>query len=76
MRYELLNREIYFTLREAKVLITRWKKEYNHVKPRNALGYHLPAPQTRLLATQLVGAIGITTQLVQSLGDGRIMDPS
>jgi len=31
MRDELLDREIFFTLEEAKVLIARWREGYNHI---------------------------------------------
>jgi transposase InsO family protein len=50
MRDELLNREIFYTLLEAQVLIERWRKEYNHHRPHSALGYHPPVPQAWLLA--------------------------
>jgi putative transposase len=33
MRDELLDREIFFTLEEAKTLIARWREEYNRVRP-------------------------------------------
>jgi transposase InsO family protein len=45
MRYELLDWEIFFTLEEAKVLIARWREEYNHIRPYSGLGYRPPAPQ-------------------------------
>ena len=35
---ELLDREIFYTLKEAKVLIERWRREYNTVRPHSALG--------------------------------------
>ena len=44
LRDELLNGEIFYTLREAKVLIERWRWEYNHVRPHSSLGYRAPAP--------------------------------
>ena len=44
LRDELLNGEIFYTLLEAKVLIERWRKEYNHFRPHSALGYLPPAP--------------------------------
>ncbi len=40
-RDELLNCEIFETLFEAKVLIERWRKEYNTFRPHSALGYLL-----------------------------------
>lgn len=48
LRDELLNREIFYTLREAQVLITRWKDHYNRVRPHSALGYRPPAPEAIL----------------------------
>jgi putative transposase len=51
MRDELLNREIFYTLREAQILIERWREEYNHHRPHSSLGYRPPAPQAWLLAS-------------------------
>ncbi len=48
LRDELLDREIFCTLNEAKVLIERWRRHYNTVRPHSALGYRPPAPQTIL----------------------------
>jgi len=36
LRDELLNREIFTTLEEAKVLINQWRKEYNHFRPHSS----------------------------------------
>jgi transposase InsO family protein len=41
---ELLQREIFYTLLEAKVLIERWRVHYNTERPHSALGYRPPAP--------------------------------
>jgi len=51
LRDELLNREIFTTLTEAKVLIADWRKEYNQVRPHSAKGYKPPAPEARILET-------------------------
>ena len=48
MRDELLNREIFTTLEEAKVLIEQWRKEYNHIRPHSAKNYRPPAPEAIL----------------------------
>ena len=48
LRDELLNREIFTTLTEAKVLIEQWRKEYNHIRPHSSLGYRPPVPEARL----------------------------
>ena len=45
MRVEVLNREVFDTLLEAKVLVERWRREYNHIRPHSALGYRPPAPE-------------------------------
>jgi transposase InsO family protein len=45
LRDELLNREIFTTLTEAKILIEQWRKEYNQVRPHSSLGYRPPAPE-------------------------------
>jgi transposase InsO family protein len=45
LRDELLNREIFYTLREAQVLIERWRLHYNQLRPHSALNYQPPAPQ-------------------------------
>jgi len=45
LRDELLNGEIFYTLTEAKVLIERWRREYNTIRPHSSLGYMPPAPE-------------------------------
>jgi len=45
LRDELLAREIFYTLREAQILVKGWKKEYNHFRPHSSLGYRPPAPR-------------------------------
>lgn len=46
LRDELLQREIFYSLEEAKVLIEMWRKHYNTVRPHSSLGYKPPAPET------------------------------
>ncbi len=45
LRNELLNVEIFDTLLEAKVLIERWRGNYNQIRPHSSLGYRPPAPE-------------------------------
>jgi hypothetical protein len=42
---EVLKREIFFTLGEAKVLIEEWRREYNTIRPHSSLGFRPPAPE-------------------------------
>ncbi len=44
-RDELLNAEIFYSLREARILIERWRRHYNTVRPHSALAYRPPAPE-------------------------------
>jgi putative transposase len=45
---ELLKREIFTTLMEAKILVERWRWEYNHIRPHSSLGYKPPAPEAKM----------------------------
>ena len=71
LRDELLDRELFDTLLEAKVLIERWRKHYNTVRPHSALGYRPPAPeaiQPRLLTSATPQrAAGASRQSLQTL---------
>ena len=51
LRDELLNREVFATLAEAKILIKEWRKEYNQIQPYSALGYRPPAPEAIMPVT-------------------------
>jgi len=44
LRDECLNGEIFYSLKEAQILIERWRVEYNTERPHSALGYRPPAP--------------------------------
>jgi transposase InsO family protein len=46
LKDELLNGEIFYTLKEAKIMIERWRVHYNTKKPHTSLGDRPPAPET------------------------------
>jgi putative transposase len=46
LRDELLDREMFYSLPEAKVLIERWRRHYNQIRPHSSLGYRPPAPES------------------------------
>lgn len=50
LRDELLDREIFTTLEEAKILIEQRKREYNHTRPHSAKHYQPPAPEAIMTA--------------------------
>jgi transposase InsO family protein len=45
LRDELLDGEIFYSLREAQVVIESWRRHYNQVRPHASLGYRAPAPE-------------------------------
>ncbi len=51
LRDELLNGEIFYSLKEAQIVIEQWRKHCNTIRPHSALGYRPPAPQTFMPVT-------------------------
>jgi putative transposase len=47
LRDELLNLEVFDSLLEARVLVEDWRREYNHYRPHQSLGYATPAAFAR-----------------------------
>lgn len=45
LRDELLDGEIFYTLREAQVVIESWRRHFNTVRPHGSLKYKPPAPE-------------------------------
>ena len=45
LRDELLDGEIFYTLREAQIIIESWRRHYNTVRPHASIGYRAPAPE-------------------------------
>lgn len=60
LRNELLNGEIFYTLREAQVVIEKWRQHYNRVRPHSALGYRPPAPETTAILLTMNSRYGDT----------------
>ena len=46
LRDELLNGEVFYTLKDAQIIIEQWRKHDNTVRPHSALGDRPPAPET------------------------------
>ena len=57
LRDECLNREIFYTLKEAQVLIEQWRRFYNTERPHSALGYRPPAPQALLPKSRITNYV-------------------
>ena len=48
LRDEFLNGEVFYSLKEARILTERWRVEYNAERPHSAVGYRPPAPHAIL----------------------------
>ncbi len=44
-RDELLDGEIFYSLREAQVIIESWQRHFNTIRPHGSIGYRPPAPE-------------------------------
>ena len=66
---ELLEREVFYTLHEAKVLIERWRILYNTIRPHSALGYRPPAPEAIFAAEAGSAALRPPQQHIKNLGE-------
>ena len=60
MRDELLNLEIFYSLKEAQVLIEMWRRHYNTVRPHSALGYRPPVPAAILVQPTQIQSVGLS----------------
>lgn len=80
LRDELLNRELFDTLKEVQVLIENWRREYKPIRPHSELGYRPPAPESilpplagrdpqRVLVIKFfgLGSIGYSSVIVNDL---------
>jgi len=65
MRDELLAGEIFYSLKEAQVLIELWRQHYNTVRPHSSLDYQPPAPAAVLVLASQKSQIGLSQSVVQ-----------
>lgn len=67
LRDELLNGEIFYTLKEAQILIEQWRNHYNTIRPHSSLRYRPPTPQTIETKPLLLNNMKSTKNTLQSL---------
>jgi len=60
LRDELLDREVFYTLLEVRVLTEQYRRIYNQVRPHSSLGYRPPAPEALLPADPIPVLVGLT----------------
>jgi len=46
LRDRLLNGELFYTLKEAQILVANWRRLYNGLRPHSSRGRRAPAPET------------------------------
>ena len=46
LRREVLNAEWFISIDQATTVVGRWLRQYNHVRPHQALGMRPPVPET------------------------------
>lgn len=67
LRDELLNGEVFYTLLEATIMIEKWRRHYNEIRPHSSLKYQPPAPAAILKNIPVVQNI-VTLNLDQISG--------
>jgi putative transposase len=57
LRDELLDGEVFYSLREAQIVVESWRRHYNTVRPHVSLGYRAPAPEVVVPALTRAGSV-------------------
>ena len=60
LRDELLDRHVFYTMLELRVLTERYRRTYNRIRPHSSLGYRPPGPETLLPADIVPVLAGVT----------------
>ena len=70
-----MNGEIFYTLKEAQVLIESWRRHYNAVRPHSSLGYRPPAPEAVIAAVSPAPWMGASTSAISTvLADKQVLN--
>ena len=60
MRDELLNLEIFYSLKEAQIMIEMWRRHYNTIRPHSALAYQPSVPASILVQPSQIQWVGLS----------------
>jgi transposase InsO family protein len=63
LRDEFLNGEIFYSIKELRVLPERWRVHYNTIRTHSSLGYRRPAPEAWLTSTTGHGEVETASRL-------------
>ena len=61
----MLNGESFYSLREAQILIERWRHHYNTVRPHSALGYRPQSYAQKLVTVRLGGVVKLLDPVLE-----------
>jgi putative transposase len=76
LRDEFLNPEIFYSMKELRVLAERWRVHYNTIRPHSSLGYRPPAPQAWLTDNKGHGEVETATRFpLLHTPDGDYLNP-
>ncbi len=73
LRDELLNEAIFYTLKEAKMLIEQWRRHYNTIRPHSSLAYVWTAPAWQGLKSHVGRVVRLGTRALDSLRTYRFL---
>ena len=77
LRDECLNRELFGSLLEARIILEGWRNEYNDLRPHSSLGYQTPAEYARSASdTELQSAYGLLAFSIAKTNHQTINQPA
>ena len=74
LRDELLNRELFLSVPEARYVIDEWRRDYNHRRPHGSLNWQTPAAYAATLPDRLAGVFRAAPRVESTLGTAPFSD--
>jgi transposase InsO family protein len=68
LRNELLNRELFLSVPEARYVLDEWRAEYNHRRPHSGLGWQTPAAYAAKLVDRQAGVFPTASRVESPVG--------
>jgi len=68
LRNELLNRELFLSVPEARYVLDEWRAEYNHRRPHSGLGWQTPAAYAAKLVDRQAGVFPTASRVASPVG--------
>ena len=68
LRDELLNRELFLSLADARYVLDEWRLDYNHRRPHSGIGWQTPATYAAKLKNEFAGRFPVRKQADPPVG--------